>query len=135
MKNVLTGIALLFITTGIHAQSKTVTDAFAKSFPGATKIKWEKEGADFEVGFTLNGQGMSAVYNGKGDLMEKEVEIKVSELPAGVAAYVKEHYKGAKITDAARITKANGEVNIEAGIKGKDILFTADGKFLKEAKD
>lgn len=140
MKKILTGALLLFIASGIHAQSKStappaVTTAFTKDFPGATKIKWEKENASYEAEFMLNGQKMSADYDSKGSMLEKEVEIKTTALPAAVTAYVKEHYKGAKIKDAARITKANGEVNLEAAIKGKDILFTADGKFLKEVKD
>jgi hypothetical protein len=39
------------------------------------------------------------------------------------------------VKETAKITKANGEVNYEVGIKGKDVLFDAKGKFLKEAKD
>jgi hypothetical protein len=48
---------------------------------------------------------------------------------------MKQHYPGIAIGEAARITKANGETNYEAEIKGKDVVFDAKGKFLKEEKD
>jgi hypothetical protein len=140
MKKLLTGAAFLFTFSGINAQNKieapaVVKAAFAKEFPSIIDVKWEKEKSDYEAGFTVNGEEMSAVFNSKGTLKEKEVEIKVTDLPAAVMAYVKEHYKGAKVKEAAKITKANGEVNYEAEVNGKDVLFTEKGAFLKEAKD
>jgi hypothetical protein len=35
----------------------------------------------------------------------------------------------------AKITKADGTVNYEAEVDGKDVIFNSIGKFLKEAKD
>jgi hypothetical protein len=109
--------------------------AFAKAFPGSSKVKWGKEKADYEVNFVQGGKEMSAVYDAKGTLKETEVDIKLSELPAAAAEYIKQHYKGAKINEAAKITKANGEVNYEAEVNKKDVIFDASGKFLKEEKD
>lgn len=108
--------------------------AFKKSYPTATKAKWGKEGADFEVNFMNGKKEMAAVYSSSGELKETEVEIEPNELPAGVAAYVKEHYKTG-IKEAAKITKANGEVNYEAEVNKKDVIFDKNGKFIKEAKD
>ena len=111
-----------------------VTTAFAKDFPGVTG-KWDKEGNDYEVNFKQNGNTMSALYDANGNKTETEMDIKVSALPASITAYLSQHYKGAKVKEAAVITKANGEVNYEAEVKGKDVLFTKDGKFIKTAKD
>ena len=108
--------------------------AFKKSYPTATKTKWGKEGADFEVNFMDGKKEMAAVYSSSGELKETEVEIEPTELPAGVVAYVKEHYKTA-IKEAAKITKANGEINFEAEVNKKDVIFDKNGKFIKEAKD
>lgn len=110
-------------------------NAFAKSFTGAKKVKWEKEDGNYEVTFEQNGKEMSAIYNPKGLLQETEYAIKISELPASVTSYLKSHYKGVAVKDAAKITKADGTVLYEAGIKGKDVLFDVNGKFVKEAKD
>ena len=112
-----------------------VKAAFEKGFPGATKPKWEKEDGDYEVGFADKGNKMTAVYDAKGVLKETEVMIKESELPAAAAEYLKLHYKGATIHEAARITKPDGTINYEAEVNKKDVIFDAKGKFIKEEKD
>ena len=112
-----------------------VKTAFEKGFPGATKPKWEKEDGDYEVGFADKGNKMTAVYDAKGVLKETEVMIKESELPAGVTDYLKAHYKGAAIHEAARITKPDGTINYEAEVNKKDVIFDSKGKFIKEEKD
>ena len=61
--------------------------------------------------------------------------MKVTELPANVLSYVKEHYKGKTIKEASKITKATGIVNYEAEVSGMDVIFDASGKFIKEMKD
>ncbi|MBO9202867.1 MULTISPECIES: PepSY-like domain-containing protein [Niastella] len=108
--------------------------AFKKSYPAATKTKWSKEGSDFEVNFINGKNEMAAVYSSNGELKETEIEIEPTALPAGVTTYVKEHYK-TTIKEAAKITKANGEINYEAEVNKKDLLFDKNGKFIKEQKD
>jgi len=75
------------------------------------------------------------LYDAKGILKESEVSMPVSELPATVSEYLAKNYKGIPVKGAAKITKADGTVNLEAEIKGKDILFNTNGKFIKEVKD
>ena len=108
--------------------------AFTKQYPG-TAVRWEKEGAKFEAGFKQNGNTLSALYDVNGILSETETDIKVAALPATVLNYIKEHYKGKMIKEAASIVKADGCVNYEAEVNGKDVIFDATGKFLKEVKD
>ncbi|MDB5063242.1 MAG: hypothetical protein JWP67_3085, partial [Mucilaginibacter sp.] len=57
--------------------------------------------------------------------------IPVSSLPSGVAGYVKQHYKGAKIVEAGKVTDAKGTIMYEAEVKGKDLVFDEKGNFLK----
>lgn len=108
--------------------------SFAKQYPGAV-AKWEKEDGKFEAGFKQNGNTMSALFEANGTMNESEMDIKIADLPASVTAYVKEHYKGKSIKEGAKITKADGTVNFEAEVDGKDVIFDADGKFLREMKD
>ncbi|MGM9478350.1 hypothetical protein ACS5PU_18130 [Pedobacter sp. GSP4] len=103
-----------------------VKAAFAKLHAG-TKVSWEREKHDYEAGFTLNGKETSEVYSAKGLLLETEVEIKSTELPAAVLAKL----KGAKITEAAKITKADRTIYYEAEVKGKDLLFDPNGNPVK----
>jgi hypothetical protein len=109
--------------------------AFAKAFPGAVKAKWEKEKNDYEVEFGLDGKKMSAVYDKTGLLKETEQDIKPGDLPADATSYVKMHYPKNNIKAAAKITKPNAEVNYEAELNKKDLIFDASGKFIREEKD
>lgn len=111
-----------------------VKAAFQKQFPGAIAT-WEKEDGMYEVGFKQNGNEMSALFETNGTMTESEIEINETALPAAVLTYVKENYKGKKIKSAAKITKADGAVNYEANVNGKDAIFNANGIFLKEVKD
>ena len=111
-----------------------VKASFAKQYPGAT-AKWEKEDGKYEAGFKKDGNSMSALFEANGTMTESEMDIKVADLPATVLAYVKEHYKGKSIKEGAKITRADGAVNYEAEVDGKDVIFDAAGKFMKEVKD
>lgn len=108
--------------------------AFSKQYPGVA-AKWEKENGKYEANFTQNGKTMSVLIDEKGMIAETEVDIKVTELPSTVLTYVKEHYKGKSIKEGAKTTKADGTVTYEAEVDGKDVIFDANGKFIKEAKD
>ena len=68
---------------------------------------------------------MSAEFDDKGTLLESEVTIKSSELPASILQYIKEHYKGASIKEAAKITKSNGDINYEAEVNKMEGVFDA----------
>ena len=103
-----------------------VKTAFAKNHPGV-KVNWEKEKENYEAGFSVSGKETSEVYAVSGSLIETEVSIKTSEFPAAVMLKL----KGMKVAEAAKITKADGSVNYEAEVKGKDLLFYANGNPVK----
>jgi hypothetical protein len=111
-----------------------VKTAFTTKYSGITP-KWEKEDGNYEAGFKQNGKSISAMFTPAGIFTESEMDIAVSDLPATVLAYLKDHYAGKTIKEGAKITKADGTVNYEAEVNGKDVIFDANGKFLKEVKD
>ena len=78
---------------------------------------------------------MSVLIETNGTIVETETDIKTADLPASVLAYTKQNYPGKNIKEAAKIVKADGSVNYEAEINGKDVIFDANGKFIREAKD
>jgi hypothetical protein len=128
------------LSIGAHAQKHSndevpaaVKTAFAQQFPG-TNAKWKKTGDQYEARFKQNRQKMSAVFGADGTMSETERKLKVWELPLPVRDYVEQHYKGADIKEAARITRADGRTNYEAGLEDKEILFDAGCNFLKEEK-
>jgi uncharacterized membrane protein YkoI len=140
-KNLLVVISVFVSCAVAYAQKidvskvpAAVKQAFVQKYPGLA-AKWEKENSNYEVNFKKDGKAMSAVIDVKGAILETETDIAVKDLPAGVESYIKTHYKGATIKEAAQIVKANGEVVYEAEVNKKDVLFDAHGKFIKEEKD
>lgn len=111
-----------------------VQEAFAKKHQGL-KVKWEMEKALYEANFKQDGIAISELYRSDGTMTESETAIKTSELPFLVRDYLRSHYNGSAIKDAARIMKADGTVNFEAGVRHVDVVFDATGKFVKEVRD
>ncbi|MBY0482413.1 MAG: hypothetical protein K2Q21_13730 [Chitinophagaceae bacterium] len=109
--------------------------AFEKAHSGASNIQYEKENGNYEVNFVENGKKMSVVVDAAGKILETEIEMKVNELPTTIQTYIKVHYKDSPLKSGAKIIKADGSTNFEAAIKGKDVIFDATGKFIKESKD
>lgn len=141
MKNLI--ILLALAATCLQANAQKITEkevpaavktSFAKLYPSATGVKWEKEKGLFEAEFKSNNVEQSVLFEANGQMAESEVEIAVKDLPPASQEYVKKHYPGQPIKEAAKITAANGTVTYEAEIKGMDILFDAKGNFIKESK-
>jgi hypothetical protein len=50
----------------------------------SSPVTWEAENGNFEANYKKNGGSYSEVFDKNGNLLETEVDIKVSELPTGV---------------------------------------------------
>ena len=138
-------ISLLFVSAAFAgnaaaAQDKktkdvpaAVKEALAKKYPKATKVSWEKEKGNYEANWGgKSGEDTSVQFTLAGAFVEEVDAIPVNLLPAAVAPYVKAHYNGVKITEAGKVTDATGNHLFEAEIKGKDLLFDENGKFIKK---
>lgn len=135
-KNILVVIALLItIITLASDAPKAVKEAFAKKFPIAKSVKWEKENAkEYEASFTLNGAKMSANFNNEGVWLETETEIKIAELPVAVSAAIKTKFTSWVVTSVSKIEAAKGiqfEADIKKGKEEKEILLNAEGTLIK----
>jgi len=137
-------VMVLAIASFSYAQAQKVKEAevptevkaaFAKQYPGTKAGGWVKENGNYEVEFDYKKAEMTLVIDPKGTVLETETEIKVSELPKTVLDYCASKYVGKKIKEASRIVGAAGEVTYEAEIEKMDVLFDANGNFLKESKD
>ncbi len=112
---------------------EAVKTAFAKKYPEAKKVSWEKEKGNYEANWGgKSGEDSSVTFTPSANFIEIVVAIPVNQLPPGVAPYVSNHYKKAKITEAGKVTDAAGRHMYEAEIKGKDLIFDEKGGFLKE---
>ena len=112
-----------------------VKTSLFRMYPSATNTNWEIEKGNYEVEFVNVGSRMTSVFRPDGTIVESEVNIKLNELPSKSLAYIKEQYKGKQIKEAAKITKANGKMNFEAEVDGKDVIFDENGNFLRVDKE
>jgi len=132
------GFCLAIVTYGqkINASKvpATVKASFNSAYPGVM-AKWEKEDGNYEVNFKKDGIAMSVVIQPNGSIIETESDTRITDLPAAIASYVGKHYPGKQIKEASKIINADRSVNYEARVNGKDLIFDANGKFIKEAKD
>lgn len=115
-----------------HEIPEQAKSALQKNYPSAQEVKWEKENDGYEASFKLKEAEYSIVVDQSGNITETEVEIKVDELPFEIMNYLIKNYPSQKVTEAARITKADGSVIYEAEMKNKELLFDATGKLLQE---
>ena len=124
----------------VNAQKTTKVPAavkagLSKKFPDATKVIWEKEDGNYEANWGGKGnEDHTAIFTPTGEFKESSNAISIKNLPANVLSYLKEHYKGSKITEAMLVTDASGKTFYEAEVKKKDIVFDANGNFVKEEK-
>lgn len=106
--------------------------ALHKNFPAAAPVTWEKEKGAYEANWGgTSGEDHSVLYAPDGTFIETVEAIPVSQLPKPVAPYIKAHYKGARITEAGRVTNAQGVVTYEAEVNRKDLVFDKNGSFIK----
>jgi hypothetical protein len=138
MKNIIIIVLLALCHISLSAQKLSPEKVpaaakakFASLYPKAENAHWEKEGADFEAGFTLGQTHMSVVIDAQGKLKETETKMTVAELPKKVQDYLAKNKPGAKITEAAKIVYASGKMRYEAEVNGKDMLFDEQGNFVK----
>ena len=149
MKRTVIIIAILFFAGAAFAQKEkgekenkekitvpaSVKNALAKKYPDATKVTWEKEDGNYEANWGgKSGEDNSVQFTPKGDFIEIVNAISVNQLPKPVLVYVKEHYKGTKITEAGKVTDAKGKISYEAEVNRKDITFDENGNFVKAEK-
>ena len=132
-----TALAGSLFTGAIFAQGgitvpQVVKTAFAQKYPAAKHVTWEAEKGNYEAKWGgKEGEENSVLYSPSGKFIEAGQAIAVNQLPAPVTSYVKSHYKGASITEAMRVTDANGKVTYEAEVHGKDVVFDQQGNYMK----
>lgn len=116
-----------------------VASALTAKFPSATKTSWEIENTnEYEAGFKLNGEEVSANFDNTGKWLETETEIKVSDLPFAVLEALAKDFAGFKIEEASKIESSKDgncfEAEVEKGEEAFDVLFTSDGKVISKTK-
>jgi Putative beta-lactamase-inhibitor-like, PepSY-like len=109
-----------------------VKSALKKKYAEAKDVQWEKEKGNYEANWGGKSKEDNSVqFTPTGNFIEIVKAIPVKQLPAPVLSYVQAHYKGAKITEAGKVTDAEGTLFYEAEVNKKDIIFDNKGNFIK----
>lgn len=141
MKKLIIMLAIVMASQLASAQKTTsvtvppvVREAFKKLYPSVAYPEWEREGANYEANFEIKDIDHSVLFDEKGNMMEAEEEISVQQLPAATREYIALHYKDQKIDETSKIINGKGVVMYEVEVKGADLLFDENGKFISEEK-
>jgi len=142
MKKLILLFAMIGLSTLVQAQKlmvkdvpSVVTAAFKKAHPSIQDVDWSKDGSNFEAEYDdQNKKDASDTYSASGKLIETEIEIAISALPASVMVYVKKNYKEDEVKEASKITTINATVTYEVEVKGMDLIFDSMGNFIKSVK-
>jgi hypothetical protein len=99
-------------------------------YPTIKNAKWEKEGANYEAEFDMNGE-MSVSFDASGNLVETETEAKLTDIPQTAKEYMTKNVPGAKIKETSKIVDAAGKTTWEIEANKKDYIFEESGNFIK----
>lgn len=129
----------LFIVTSYGQDIKAdkvpapVKAALGKKYPEAKGMLWEKENGNYEANWGgKSGEDNSVQFTPSGDFVEIVQAMPVSQLPSAALTYIKDHYKGVKISEAGKVTDAKGRVTYEATVNKKELVFDESGNFVKK---
>jgi hypothetical protein len=143
MKKTPSLLAILFaLSTATFAQEKNegtdkitvpsvVKSALYKKYPAAKHVTWEKEKGNYEANWGgKSGEDSSVQFTPAGDFIEIVNAIPVNQLPEPVIVYVNKHYKGARISEAGKVTDAKGKISYEAEVR-KNLIFDENGNVVQ----
>lgn len=124
-----------FTSSKIEEVPQKIKEAFAKKFPTAKKVKWDKESeTEWEAEFKLNKIEYSANFILDGTWIETEHEISQKEVPAKVKNTLSINFPGYKIEETELSETINGKVyefEIEKGETKMEVGIDASGKIVK----
>lgn len=113
------------VPTGIKSQIST-------KYPGISNLDWDQEkDGSWEAEFKNNGIKTTVSFLANGSIKEVEEEIALSDFPVTAQQYLNQKYLGKKIKDISKMTDAQGLVTYEAEVDDLDLIFDAQGNFLK----
>ena len=143
MKKIFT-LALIFISYFASAQNleikevpSAVKNKFSSVYPSVNDNHWGRVNMDnYETEFINSGVETSVLFDNKGNILETNTAMKISELPNAVNTYVSKNYGWKKINEAERVTDGRGKMSFRVGIGVKELklFFDYQGNFIRISK-
>ncbi|WP_051907916.1 PepSY-like domain-containing protein [Flavimarina sp. Hel_I_48] len=129
----------LFAGTIKKDAPKVVRDAFAKKFPEAKSVKWDKESQnEWEAEFKMDGMEYSANFNNYGVWKETEHEVRQADVPHEVMASLKNEFPGYKIRESEISETSEGmvyEFEVKKGGSEIEVALDSHGKVVNKKEN
>ena len=74
------------------------------------------------------------MYDAAGNLVQTELDLPLTSVPEKISTYIKTNYPNKTIKEFSKITDAGGNISYEVEFNRHELLFQADGTFLRELK-
>ena len=138
MKKIFSLMSLLAIVWFSSANAQTnapekVKAEFQKLYPKVKDVKWVMEDGNYLGIFTSDKKEMAVQINDKGELVQTETRLKISELPKTAQDYLTKNYPGVKFEKASEVMDETKAKRYEAISKDKSVVFDAQGNFLGDS--
>ncbi|WP_410004971.1 PepSY-like domain-containing protein [Aequorivita nionensis] len=131
----ISSVMFSFCSAGEKVPQK-VKDAFAKKFPTAKSVKWDKESAnEWEAEFKMNKMEYSANFSEDGIWKETEHEISENDLPESVKKALADGFPSFKTEEMEISETTSGtvyEFEIEKDETDMEVAIDASGKITKQ---
>lgn len=95
-------------TTGDIKVSSAITASFNSAFKNAADVKWNTAGAYYKADFVLNGQHVTAFYDGAASLIAVTRNVTSFQLPITLQAKLKASYEQHWISDLFELSNEDG---------------------------
>lgn len=112
-----------------------IKESLKKMYPAAEELKWQKEDANIEAEFKVNGIETSLLFNESGILIETESVILPADLPVAAKEYIARNFPDKKTKEASKIIDAEGVTYFEAEIDKVDYIFDENGNFFRKTEE
>tara|TARA_R100000655_G_C2982086_1_gene191962 strand:- start:815 stop:1276 length:462 start_codon:yes stop_codon:yes gene_type:complete len=144
MKKLILGVGMVVVamtTIAFTSEDKdkvpqVVKNAFAKKFPTAKKVDWEKENeTEWEAEFKMNNVEYSANFLANGTWQETEHEVKTNDVPQNILSSLKSNFPGYEIEEAEISETSKGsfyEFEIEKGKIEMEVTLDSSGTIIKK---
>lgn len=138
----------LFLLVGGMATSKAqdvnakdvpmvIKKAFARQYPKATDVEWERKGNNYEVDFDLGRIDRKVTYTAGGKVVSVEKDIPNAQLPLTISRAVKAKYPKGRVDNVTWIN-TGGKITYKVDIEGTpdvNVWYDSSGKLIRELAD
>ncbi len=118
----------------IREVPEAVMIAFRKANPGVGNPQWRKEKGCYQAKCMVNKTPRTFTYTKSGTPVVKDAKAAMEALPGAIREYLDKNHRGAVVDKVLRIINPKGTVNYAVEINGTDLIFDANGKYLKTQK-